>query len=207
MARTPPRERLTHCVTNFPATVWSMRPVTLMLVVSLVALPWYVWVGLRTGGRWPLEFFWTHNVSRFLHPMDSHAGGFLFHGATLVVGLFPWPLAVLAGGCELLRRMRRGEAQSSACLLLACWAGSWIVLFSICQTKLPNYVLPAYPILAVMAGLWAADWIAEPRRVLAGRFVNVSWYTLALVGVVFVAAAALIVPRALPAAPVSHRSA
>jgi 4-amino-4-deoxy-L-arabinose transferase-like glycosyltransferase len=192
---------LRRCVTNFPATLWSMRPVTLALVVSLVAVPWYIWVGLRTGGRWPLEFFWTHNVSRFLRPMDSHAGGFLFHGVTLLVGLFPWPLAVLAGSCEMLRRMRRGEAQSPACLLLTCWAASWIVLFSICQTKLPNYVLPAYPALAVVAGLWVADWIAEPRRVLAGRFVTVSWAMLALVGVAFVGAVSVMMPRAMPAAP------
>src|SRR5204862_1063471 len=35
-------------------------------LVALLVLPWYWWVGVRTGGAWHRSFFWYHNVERAL---------------------------------------------------------------------------------------------------------------------------------------------
>ena len=44
------------------------------------------------------------------------------------------------------------------------WVLIWLVFFSVCETKLPNYLVPAYPALAIIGGGWVADWIAIPAR-------------------------------------------
>src|SRR5262249_42117891 len=55
-------------------TIWSMRPLTAIAMVLLVAGPWYALVGLRTDGEWLVGFFGVHNFGRFLHPMENHRG-------------------------------------------------------------------------------------------------------------------------------------
>jgi 4-amino-4-deoxy-L-arabinose transferase-like glycosyltransferase len=47
---------------------------------------------------------------------------------------------------------------AAALWLLACWAGLWIAFFSCAKTKLPNYVLPAYPALALILAWHLQNW-------------------------------------------------
>ena len=155
------------CAVNFPATLWAMRPLTLAAVVSLVALPWYALAGLRTGGRWPLEFFWTHNVARFLQPMDSLSGSLLFHGATLVIGLFPWPLAAVAGVGEMLRRMRRSADSAFAGLPVVVLLGRDLdrAVLDLPDEAAELRGLPRHPVVGNFAGVLGRPVsAAEPRR-------------------------------------------
>ena len=50
-------------------------------------------------------------------------------------------------------------------LLAACWFGTWFVFWSICKTKLPHYLLPAYPALALLVACWIDRWLADPATV------------------------------------------
>ncbi len=193
--------RIGRCLAVFPQTVWSMRPVTLLAVVAMLALPWYLAVGLATGGEWPREFFWKHNVERFVTPMEGHGGPAVFQFVALAIGFFPWTLTLIAGLAECAGRIRRQEPDSRACLLLLTWSAVWIGLFSLCRTKLPNYVLPTYPALAVAAGLWIANWIASPARVAAARWMQLGWGLLAVGSVAFTIALAIELPRRMPEAP------
>ena len=43
---------------------------------------------------------------------------------------------------------------------LLAWAGAWWLVVEAVPTKLPHYVLPAYPALAILAALW----LLAPRR-------------------------------------------
>ena len=78
-----------------------MRPVTLLLAMLAVALPWYALVGIRTHGQWLDDFFWEHNVQRFMEPREGHHGLLLFPPLTLMGCFFPWslllPVALAAG--------------------------------------------------------------------------------------------------------------
>ena len=178
-----------------------MRPLTLLAVLTLVALPWYVAVGLATDGQWTSEFFWKHNVERFVTPMEGHGGPLVFQFIALAIGFFPWTLTLIAGLGKFVRRTRRGDRDAQACLLLLTWAASWIGLFSLCRTKLPNYVLPAYPALAVAAGLWIANWIAAPARIAARRWMQFGWGLLALGSVAFTVGVAIVLPHRMSEAP------
>ncbi len=193
--------RIGRCLAVFPQTVWSMRPLTLLAVVAMLAMPWYLAVGMATGGQWPQEFLWKHNVERFVTPMEGHGGPIVFQFVALVIGFFPWTLTLIAGLAECVGRIRRQEPDSRACLLLLTWAAVWFGLFSLCRTKLPNYVLPAYPALAVAAGLWIANWIASPARIAARRWMQLGWGLMAVGSVAFTIAIAIELPRRMPEAP------
>jgi len=156
-----------------------LRPLILTLAMLAVAAPWYVAVSLRTDGAWPEGFFLVHNVGRFAAPMEKHAGSLLYHPLALLAGFFPWssflPLAVVVAAWRSFRGHRpsadaatataageSAEAVARAATLLAlAWLGIWVATFSAAATKLPNYVLPAYPAAALLVAIVAVD---EVRR-------------------------------------------
>lgn len=138
----------------------SQRLGVVFMAMVAMAAPWYVAVGLRTGGAWPAGFFLVHNVGRFVAPMEKHSGGVLYHPLTMLVGFYPWscflPLAVVVGAWRVWRRAG-SDSFTNAILLLLVWMSVWIGGFSAAATKLPNYVLPAYPAAALLVAALAVD--------------------------------------------------
>ena len=64
---------------------------------------------------------------------------------------------VLAGGVVRGARHRIGHRASHdpALRYLLAWAGANWLMFEVVPTKLPHYILPAYPALAFLGALWA----------------------------------------------------
>ncbi len=120
-------------------------------VALAVAAPWYVAVALREPA-FAADFFWTHNVVRFVAPFD-HAKPIWFYLPGLAVGLLPWVL-LLPGlaGLLLARGATAGERRPAALgFTLASFA--WALLFfSAAGCKRPTYLLPALPPLALALG-------------------------------------------------------
>lgn len=158
-----------------------MHPALAIAVVLLVAGPWFALVGWKTNGQFLSEFFGTHNVGRFLHPMENHRGPIWYYIPITLVGFFPWSVFSIPVTLDVIRRLRRPELFSPAHLFLACWAGVMMGFFSVASTKLPSYVLPAYPALALLTGAWVADWV-QGRESIWPRWPVVSWSIFAFVG-------------------------
>ncbi len=146
------------------------RAVTAFLAVVLaLALPWFVAVCVRLPD-FASYFLWHHNVVRFLHPFD-HIQPLWFYAPVLLFGLLPGTLLLLpfarflVSGDEEAARRRPPEL---GFLLLA---GGWCVLFfSASGSKLPTYVLPAFPPLALALGhfLTARGWDRRRWPVVVG---------------------------------------
>ncbi|SFH60518.1 ArnT family glycosyltransferase [Planctomicrobium piriforme] len=149
---------------NFLATLWRMRPITTLAVTICVAGPWYLAVSRATDGRFLQEFFGVHHLHRFASPMDSHHGSLLYYVMTILIGMFPWSIFAMPIGLRIAARLRTRVAAPQLVLLL-CWAGVYIVAFSLAATKLPNYVLPAYPALALLVGVAINDWLTREAAI------------------------------------------
>src|SRR5262249_7540984 len=126
-----------------------------LLVLLAVALPWYVAICLRLPG-FARHFLWQHNVVRFLAPFD-HLRPIWFYAPILLIGLLPGTLLALPFGRFLV------SGESDACrrrcpaLGFMLLAGGWCVLFfSLSGCKLPTYVMPAFPPLALALGYYLA---------------------------------------------------
>ncbi|MCO6454039.1 MAG: glycosyltransferase family 39 protein [Pirellulaceae bacterium] len=143
---------------HFLCTCWSMRPITAVGAALVVALPWYIWVGLRTEGDWIHGFLVEHNVGRTLRPMEGHSGPLFYYPAAIILGFFPWSVFLVPLLVETARRIGRRHAWTSGYVLAACWVGVYLGLFSIARTKLPSYITPCYPGLALLAGAFVYHW-------------------------------------------------
>jgi 4-amino-4-deoxy-L-arabinose transferase-like glycosyltransferase len=156
-------------------------------VALAVALPWYVALTL-SNPQFAGYFLWEHNVVRFLQPFD-HLEPVWYYLPLLALALIPATPLVL----PLLRYLGNGDPATQATRTGAfgftLLAGLWVVLFfSLSGCKLPTYILPALPFLALALGHFLAHsaWqAARSIRVLAGlglvmqlalHFVVVPWY-------------------------------
>jgi len=171
-------------------TIRTARLGAISVAMLAVAAPWYTAVSLRTDGAWLNGFFFIHNVGRFVEPMERHGGSVLLHPLAMLVGFFPWscflPLAIVV---SLWRIWNRADTPASrhALSLTLVWMAVWVGGFSASATKLPNYVLPAYPAAALLVA--AAGVVAAER----GRWPHPAWmaagmFSLAFGGVITAAA-------------------
>ena len=148
-------------------TVQQTRLLTVTAAAILVAAPWYVSVGVQTDWEWTKGFFFVHNVGRFVAPMERHSGGLLFHPLTMLVGFYPWscflPLAIFGATRQLWKTWRQGQSphienlHAPALSLLLLWMSVWVGGFSLAATKLPNYIMPAYPAAALLVAALAME--------------------------------------------------
>ena len=177
--------------------VWRMRPLTAIIIIAAVAVPWYVLVGIRTDGRWLREFFLEFNLRPFQQPIQGHGDTssfghiqaalvsmlfYFFHVAGVLFGFFPWAALLGPTLVNSVRQIQRRDALRDGCLLAACWFSVWLVFWSLCKTKLPHYILPAYPALALLTGYFIERWLAEPGSIGRWQLRN-GWLSIILVGV------------------------
>lgn len=183
---------------HFLRTCWSMRPLTAIFMAAAVAVPWYWAVHLATDGQWTTGFFWEHNVGRATQAMEGHGGGALwFYPVAILLGFFPWscfaiPLAMDAGV-----QARRRDGASAGYVFAICWVLVYVGLFSIARTKLPSYITPCYPGLALLAGSYVDRWSRDAAAI-ARWWLPLAFGTLALTGVGFAVAIPLVARQYLP---------
>lgn len=153
------------------------------LVFALVALPWYILVTSETRGEYIAAFLGNHNVNRFVAPMEGHRGPPVYYVAILFIMFAPWCCflgATLWYGVQAARS-RSGEAteppireaiptEVRAHRFLICWFLTFLVFFSAAATKLPNYIGPLYPAIALLTARFLIRWrdgsVALPRWVM-----------------------------------------
>ncbi len=129
-----------------------LGPWAVYLAITLVvAAPWYIAVGLQDG-RFLGEFFWTHNLMRFVTPLDHQAPPW-YYLPGLLLGMLPWTLLLPALLKFLGRRSATTAAHRPAALGLYLLAFLWCLgFFSAAGCKRPGYILPAMPPLALALG-------------------------------------------------------
>jgi 4-amino-4-deoxy-L-arabinose transferase-like glycosyltransferase len=182
---------------HFFKTCWSMRPFTAIFAATAVALPWYWAVGLATDGEFLRSFFFDHNLARATAALEHHSGTVFFYPLTLLIGFFPWSIFAIPLALDTALQMRRSDRFHSGYLLCVCWIGVYVALFSLARTKLPSYVTPCYPALALLVGDYIDRW-SRQRASVAGGWLVFGFACLGFVGVGIAATVPLIAKRFLP---------
>ncbi|MGA2032491.1 MAG: glycosyltransferase family 39 protein [Thermoguttaceae bacterium] len=182
---------------SLAALAWKMRPMTAIAAVLLVTLPWYVLVDLRTHGEWLRRFVGQHNVQPFLEPSYGHSGPFYYHLVVIFIGFFPWSVFLGRTLLHVVRRLRTGHAWQRGYVLMTCWVAVFFLFWSVCSTKLPHYVLPAYPALALLTAAFLYQWLEEPGQV-HRWWLRLALGTVVLVGVGMTAAMPLVAAKYIP---------
>jgi 4-amino-4-deoxy-L-arabinose transferase-like glycosyltransferase len=150
----------------------SMQPFAGSIVLLLVAAPWFWIVNERTNGAFLVEFFGVQHLERFSKPMDNHSGPIYYYLVSILLGFFPWTSFAIPIGLHAYQTHWQ-RPQRLLCSVLSVWLFFYLVVFSLASTKLPNYIIPAYPAVALWIGIYFASWMqTDSGFKLARRF---SW--------------------------------
>jgi len=150
-------------------------------LVALVALPWYIAVGVKTHGEWLVGFLGKHNLGRFTQPLEHHNGLPIYYLVAILVGFFPGSAFLPVAIWKLVTTIRRGSKERPAVALLLCWIWCYVGFFTLAATKLPNYVVPCYPALAIAVGSWLS--MAIDRATVRDWRLRAGYWTVVVVGV------------------------
>lgn len=158
----------------------AIRPMAGLLVVAAMVGPWLAAVSSATQGQFLGQAVKGDLLPKLLGSQESHGAppGYFLVLATVTL----WPLAAFA----LPGVVRAIKARQSPSLrfLLAWIIPAWL-LFEAVPTKLPHYILPTVPALALLAGIA----IAADDGVLRTVWAKAGFLLSGVVGLALAAAA------------------
>lgn len=130
-----------------------------------IALPWLIAITLKSDGGFVGESVGADLLPKLMGGQERHGGwpGYYLLLATLTfwpASLFLWPAVAAAW-------QARGEGPVR---FLAAWIVPFWLLFELIPTKLPHYVLPTYPALAILCAAAILDAGDEARAALGQLF-------------------------------------
>jgi 4-amino-4-deoxy-L-arabinose transferase-like glycosyltransferase len=130
-----------------------------------ITVPWHWLAALRLDDF--LQFFFVHeHFARYLTPISDREEPWWFFGYVFLIGTVPWTLPalrVVASGW----RGRVAGGPFGTTFFLWVWLIFICVFFSLSDSKLMPYILPAMPALAVLIALLPVATLKRDFRVTA----------------------------------------
>jgi 4-amino-4-deoxy-L-arabinose transferase-like glycosyltransferase len=168
-----------------------------IVLFCAIVLPWYFAVQMRNP-QFFREFILQHNLERFSSDLYHHRQPFWFYLPVTALALVPWTVFVIAALVESAR-VWWGERKTVSAepelelqfqVFACCWLVVPVVFFSLSQSKLPGYILPAVPAGAVLLAEYLRRRLAQEEQDAVPKW---------LIVLHAFAAAGLIVPSVLSA--------
>jgi 4-amino-4-deoxy-L-arabinose transferase-like glycosyltransferase len=123
----------------------ALRPLAGMIWLFVLVLPWLIAIYLRTGNTFLVNSVGGDMLAKISSAQETHGAPPGFYVFTFFVTFFPSSVLAL-GAAPAIWTARR---EPPAYFLLAWLVPAWIV-FELVPTKLPHYVLPLYPAIAIL---------------------------------------------------------
>ncbi|HEX3971400.1 MAG TPA: glycosyltransferase family 39 protein [Stellaceae bacterium] len=155
----------------------DLRPIAGIVLLLLIVLPWLIAISTATQGQFLSDSLGQDFLGKLIGAQESHGAPPLYYLVLLMISFWPGTLFLgpaIAWGWQ----QRRADAER---FLIAWGVPFWIVL-ELVPTKLPNYLLPVYPALALMIG---AALVASEQRFASWRKLDrviVVLWTLTTIG-------------------------
>jgi len=161
--------------------IWKrLHMVKGLLLFFLITTPWFLMVSLKNP-EFPQFFFIHEHFQRFTTRIHSRTGPWYYFIPILLLGILPWLGVLLQSLMGGLREERSGAGNFTSLSdgrfqprkMLLIWSVFIFVFFSISDSKLPSYILPIFPTLALLiachlerssskALVWSAALLAVP---------------------------------------------
>ncbi len=150
-------------------TLW---PAGILLYLA-VTLPWFIAVQ-RANPEFFRTFFLQHNLERFSSNLYHHPQPFWFYLPVALLALVPWTVFVFAALVDAIRDWRFSMRQPNGVEDLRTYLTLWFLLpiafFSLSQSKLPGYILPAIPAGTILLAnfVWRREQVGEKPNTWVG---------------------------------------
>lgn len=164
------------------------RPLGGTVLLLAIVLPWAVSIGFASHGAFYEQSLGRDFAAKLMAAQESHGAPPGYYMIETMVAFWPATLVLVPALVSAI--VRRGEPFVR--FLLVWSLGAWL-LFELTPTKLPHYVLPAYPPLALLCGVWVVRESAGSQDTSAKALRIVS-AVLFIIGAAAAAAACLYAP-------------
>ncbi|WP_423456571.1 phospholipid carrier-dependent glycosyltransferase [Ottowia sp. VDI28] len=152
-----------------------MHWVSGLVIYFALTAPWFIAVSLKNPGFFDF-FFVREHFRRFLTDEARRTGAPWYFVPVLIVGAMPWTTMLPAW---LWRGSPRDASASfQPARMLVVWSVFIFVFFSVSRSKLPSYILPMFPALALLGAYWLPK--ADPRRLRWHLLAPVAFWVVAL---------------------------
>ena len=135
---------------------WKLRQFGIPFVLGFgvfaaAVVPWHWQMFTRFGHEFVAQYLGLHVIARATQQIEGHRTHWWFYGVVLIASAPPFFLLYPAA---IFRGFRRPTLQP-----WAIFAVITLAFFTVIQTRLPHYIAPAYPALAVLTAVYVADWL------------------------------------------------
>jgi 4-amino-4-deoxy-L-arabinose transferase-like glycosyltransferase len=127
-----------------------------LLLFLLAVLPWHLYMFHFFGAIFLTEYLGFHVLARATHQIEDHITHWWYYFWVLLISAAPF---VLLYPFAIVDSFKRKE--------LRAWSIFAVVVigfFTVVQTRLPHYIAPAYPALALLTSVFLADRLRELQR-------------------------------------------
>lgn len=149
---------LTHIILRkeLGSPLKAMGKIAISLLVMAAAFgSWFYLANKATNGDLYDQMFIHHVVERMQSPLENHGGYspfyLCFYVIVIVAAFFPWTLYLPGALSDLIASPRDARQQTGRVVLLT-WMGTFLVVMIAISTKLPHYILPMWPAMALCVG-------------------------------------------------------
>lgn len=137
-----------------------------IVLFLLIALPWHLLVQIRNPEFFRFYFIGEHFL-RYLTPYAERGQSWWFFPVLLIVGFLPWTafLPQTVQSNLPFKWNNAGESRQKTTIFFAIWIVIIFAFYSFSNSKLPPYILPIFPPLAMLTGnYFATNWSQTRSR-------------------------------------------
>lgn len=145
-----------------------------LALVLLIVLPWLALITWKSNGAFLQQAVGKDMLGKVAQGEESHGVPPGFYVLTYCLFMWPFGLVALGAGLQALNRLR-DDPRLRFCL--AWYIPFWLV-FELIPTKLPHYVLPAYPGMALLIG-WLVTLTPQEANAPLRRWQTWLWWATA----------------------------
>ena len=136
--------------------IGMIRPVRGLILFSILTACWAVPLHVATGGSFWRDAFWGDFLPKLQSGVESHS--FLPGFYIVIVVITFWPGSLVAGWAvarawKMMRSSKVEQREMKVVRFLFAWLVPMWVILELTPTRLPHYVLPLYPALAMLTAI------------------------------------------------------
>jgi 4-amino-4-deoxy-L-arabinose transferase-like glycosyltransferase len=134
----------------------ELRPFAGVMITAAIVGPWLIAVQNATAGHFISDSLAHDLLPKLVGAQEAHGAAPGYYLAIVIATFWPGSLFIVPGLIWGLRQRRVAAGR-----FLLAWLGPAWIFLELVPTKLPHYVLPLFPALALLAGGALAEGFAK----------------------------------------------
>jgi 4-amino-4-deoxy-L-arabinose transferase-like glycosyltransferase len=161
--------------------ILRMRLITGLIIFALIISPW-LYLAQMQNSSFLDYFFVIQQFSRYLTPHFNMHQPFYYYAVIVILGIMPWTIFFFQSMRFTIKGLRtEGLQKQDKELFIFLWPLLIFIFFSIPESKIPGYIIPVFPPIAMLiARYFDLNW----RRLARSRSLKICSWVFLVFGVI-----------------------